>query len=122
MIFEPKALSTLAKTNGLGHLTNKSFAKHLGKRVVVFQIIYCAKTCKKRKSQKQSKRKPHTFHWFSDNIVSKFLNQKGKYCHSAYLTYMQSTSCEIRNCMNHDLESRLPGEISTTSDMQMIPL
>ena len=47
---------------------------------------------------------------------------KAVYCHPAYLTYMQSTSCEMPGCMNHKLESRLPGEISTTSDMQMIPL
>ena len=39
------------------------------------------------------------------------------YCHSAYLTYMQSTSCEMLGWMTHKLESRLPGEISTTSDM-----
>ena len=42
------------------------------------------------------------------------------YCHPAYLTYMQSTSCEIIDWMNQKLESRLPGEIITTSDMQMI--
>ena len=43
------------------------------------------------------------------------------YCHPAYLTYMQSTSCEMPGWMNHKLESRLPGEISITSDMQMTP-
>ena len=43
------------------------------------------------------------------------------YCHPAYLTYMQSTSYEIPGCMNQKLESIFPGEISTTSDMQMIP-
>ena len=42
-------------------------------------------------------------------------------CHPAYLTYMKSTSCEIPGWMKHKLESRLPGEISITSDMQMIP-
>jgi len=42
-------------------------------------------------------------------------------CHSAYLTYMQSISCEILGWMKHKLKSRLPGEISITSDMQMIP-
>ena len=47
---------------------------------------------------------------------------KAVYCHPAYLTYMQSTSCEMLGWMTHKLESRLPGEISTTSDMQMIPL
>ena len=43
-------------------------------------------------------------------------------CHSAYLTYMQGISCEMLNWMNHKLESRFPGKISITSDMQMIPL
>ena len=42
-------------------------------------------------------------------------------CHPAYLTYTQSTSCEILGEMNHKLESRLLGEISITSDTQMIP-
>ena len=46
---------------------------------------------------------------------------KAVYCHPAYLTSMQSTSCEMSGWMKHSLESRLPGEISTTSDMQMIP-
>ena len=45
---------------------------------------------------------------------------KAVYCHSIYLTYMHSTACELPGWMNHRLESRLPGEISTTSDMQMI--
>ena len=39
----------------------------------------------------------------------------------AYLTYMQSTSYEMLEWMKHKLESRLPGEISITSDMQMVP-
>ena len=46
---------------------------------------------------------------------------KAVYCHSAYLTYMQSTSCEMLDWMKHKLESRLPGEMSVTSDMQMTP-
>ena len=46
---------------------------------------------------------------------------KAAYCHPAYLTSMQSTLCEMPGWMKHKLESRLPGEI-TTSDMQMIPL
>ena len=44
------------------------------------------------------------------------------YCHPAYLTYMQGTSYEMLGWMNHKPESRLPGEISAASDMQMIPL
>ena len=46
---------------------------------------------------------------------------KAVYCHPAYLTYMQSISCQIPGWKKHKLESRLPGEISITSDMQMIP-
>ena len=43
------------------------------------------------------------------------------YCYLAYLTYMQSTSFEMPGWMKHKLESRLPGEMSITSDMQMTP-
>ena len=47
---------------------------------------------------------------------------KALHDHPAYLISMQSTSCEMLGWMNHTLESRLPGEISTTSDIQMISL
>ena len=47
---------------------------------------------------------------------------KAVYCHPAYLTYMQSISCEMLGWMKHKLESRLQEEISVTSDMQMSPL
>ena len=46
---------------------------------------------------------------------------KAVYYHLVYLTYMQSTSCEMLGWVKHKLESRLPGEVSITSDMQMIP-
>ena len=46
---------------------------------------------------------------------------KAVYCHPVYLTYMQSTSCEMPDWMKHKLESRLPGELSITSDRQMTP-
>ena len=46
---------------------------------------------------------------------------KAAYCHPDYLTYMQSTSCETLGWKKHMLESRLLGEISITSDMQMTP-
>ena len=41
---------------------------------------------------------------------------KAVYCHPAYLTSMQRTSCGTQGRMNHKLESRLSGEISTTSE------
>ena len=47
---------------------------------------------------------------------------KALYCHPAYLNSMQSTSCEMPGWIKHKLESRLPGEISITSDMQMTSL
>ena len=47
---------------------------------------------------------------------------KAVYCHPAYLAYMQNTSWEMLGWMKHKLESRLPGEISITSDVQMTPL
>ena len=47
---------------------------------------------------------------------------KAVYGHLAYLIHMQCTSCEMPGWMKHKLESRLPGEISITSDMQMITI
>ena len=46
---------------------------------------------------------------------------KAVYCHHAYLIYMQSPSCEMLDWMKHKLESRLLGEISITTELQMIP-
>ena len=45
---------------------------------------------------------------------------KAVYCHPAYLTYMQRTLCEMLAWMKHKLESRLLGEISITSDMEIL--
>ena len=46
---------------------------------------------------------------------------KAVYCHLVYLTYMQSTLCKMPSWMKHNLESRLPGEISIALDTQMTP-
>ena len=46
---------------------------------------------------------------------------KALYCHPVYLTYMQSTTCEMPGWMKSNLKSRLLGEISITSGMQMTP-
>ena len=53
------------------------------------------------------------------NIGKEYI--KAVYCHPAYLTYMKNTSCKMPGWMKHNLESRLQGEISITSDMQMAP-
>ena len=57
--------------------------------------------------------------WTGSKLRKEYV--KAVYCHSAYLTYMQSTSCKMLGWKKHRLESRLPGEISVTSDMQMKP-
>ena len=57
--------------------------------------------------------------WTGSKLRKEYV--KAIYCHPAYLTSMQSTSCEMPGWMKHKLESRLLGEISITSDMQMTP-
>ena len=57
--------------------------------------------------------------WTGSKLEKEFF--KAVYCHPAYLTYMQTTSCEMPGCMKHKLESRLLGEISIILDMQMTP-
>ena len=57
--------------------------------------------------------------WTGSKLGEEYI--KAVYYHPTYLTYMQSISCEMMGWMTHKLESRLPGEISITSDMQMTP-
>ena len=57
--------------------------------------------------------------WTGSNLGKEYV--KAVYRYPAYLIYMQSTSREILGWIKHKLESRLPGEISITSDMQMTP-
>ena len=57
--------------------------------------------------------------WTGSKLGKEYI--KAVYCHSVYLMYMQSTSCEMLDWMKHKLESRLQGEISINSDMQMTP-
>ena len=82
--------------------------------------------------QRKKKKKKETWMWIRKKQLEPYMEQqtgsklgkedvKAVYCHPAYLTYMQSTSCKILGWMTHKLESRLRGEISTTSDTQMIP-
>ena len=57
--------------------------------------------------------------WTGSKLEKEYI--KAVYCHPAYLTCMQNTSCEMLGWMKHNMESRFLGEISTTSDLQMIP-
>ena len=69
---------------------------------------------------KKQQLEPDMEQWIGSKFGKEYI--KAVYCHPAYLTYMQSTSCDRLGWMTHKLESRLLVEISTTSDMQMIPL
>ena len=56
--------------------------------------------------------------WTDSKLRKEYV--KAVYCHPAYLTSVQSMSCKMPGWMKHELESRLPEEISTTSDMQTL--
>ena len=68
-------------------------------------------------------KKEHLEPYMEEWTDSKLGNEQDRaiYCHPVYLTYMKSTSFKMPGWINHNLESRLLGEISTTSGMQMIP-
>ena len=68
---------------------------------------------------KKQRLKPDMEQWTGSKLGMKHI--KAVYCHPAYLISMKSTACEMLGCMNQKLELRLWGEISTTSDMHMIP-
>ena len=63
---------------------------------------------------------PDMEQWTGSKLGKEYI--KAVYCHSVYLTYMQSTSCTMPDWMKHKLESRLLGEMSITSDTQKTPL
>ena len=60
---------------------------------------------------------PDSEQWTGSKLGKEYA--KAVYCHPAYLTSMQNTSCEMLGWMKHKLESRLLGKISATSYMQM---
>ena len=69
---------------------------------------------------KKQQLEPYTEQLTGSKLGKEYIN--AVYCHPAYLTYMQSASCEMPGWIKHKLESRLPGEISIASDTQMITL
>ena len=68
---------------------------------------------------KKQQLEPDMEQWTGSKLGKEYV--KVLHCHPAYLTYVQSTPCEMPGWMKHKLESRLQGEISITSDMQMTP-
>ena len=73
-----------------------------------------SETCRWGKKQPLE---PNMEQWTGSKLGKEY--DKAVYWHPAYLTYMQNTSCNVLGWINDKLESRLPGEISTTSDIQM---
>ena len=69
---------------------------------------------------KKQQLEPDMEQWTGSKLGKEYV--KAVYCHPAYLTSVQSTSCEMPGWMKHKVESRFPGEIPITSDMQIIPL
>ena len=78
-------------------------------------------TCLLRNLYADQEATVRTGHGTTDWLQTEKEYVKAVYCHPAYLTYTQNTSCEMLGWMKHKLESRLPGEISITSDRQMTP-
>ena len=76
-------------------------------------------SCETWMKVKNQELEPDMEQWTDKNMGKEYV--KDIYCHPAYLTYMQSTSLEMPGWMKHKLESRLPGEISISSDGHMIP-
>ena len=68
---------------------------------------------------KKKQLEPDMEQWTDCKLGKEYV--KAVYCHPAYLTSMQSTSCEMPGWMKHKLESRLPGEVSITSDIWITP-
>jgi len=68
---------------------------------------------------KKQQLEPGMEQWTGSKLGKEYV--KAVYCLPVYLISMQITSWEMLGWMKHKLESRLPGEISITSDMQMTP-
>ena len=106
------ALLTMPKPLTVWITTNcRKFWKRWG-------ILHCL-TCLLRNLYAGQEATVRTGHGTTDWFQLGKQYAKAVYCHPAHLTYMQSTSWEMLGWLKHKLESRLPGEISITSDMQM---
>ena len=68
---------------------------------------------------KKQQLEPYMEQWNHSKLEKEYV--QAVYYHPAYLTYMQNTSCEVLGWVKHNLESRVPEEISIMSDMQMTP-
>ena len=112
--------------------TSTSASLNTLKPLTVWTTTNCCKFLKRREYQttlpaswdicmkvKKQLLKGDMEQWTGSKLGKEYV--KPVYCHPAYLTSMQCTSCEMLGCMKHKLVSRWPGEISITSDMQITP-
>ena len=97
-------------------MDNNKLWKILKEMGIPDHLTYLLKNCMQVKKQQLE---PDMGQWTGSKVGKEYV--KAVYCHPAYLTSMQNTSCEMLGWMKHKLGSRLPGEISITSDMQMTP-
>ena len=128
----PTSTGSLKKQESSRKTSTSAGILIMPKPLIVWIIINCGKFWKRReyqtilpaswetcmqvkKQQLESDMKQRT----DSKLGKEYI--KAVYCHPAYLTYMQSTSWKMPGWMKHKLESRLPGEISINSDMQMTP-
>jgi len=72
---------------------------------------------------KKQQSEPNMEQWTGSKLGKEYImaHKQSTYCHPAYLIPMQIISCKMLGWMNHKLESKLPGEISTTLDRQITP-
>jgi len=93
--------------------------KHFASRVGIPDHLNCL--LRNLYQVKKQQLEPDVKQQTGSKLGKEYVYVKAVYCHPAYLTYMQSISSEMLGWMKHKLESRLLGEISITSDTQMIP-
>ena len=123
----PTSIGSLKKQEN-ARKTSTSALLTMPKPLTVWITTNCGKSCKRWEYQttilaswetciqvKKQQLEPDMEQWTGSKLGKEYV--KAVYCHPAYLTSLQSTSCEMPGWMKHKLESRLPGEISITSEM-----
>ena len=113
---KPSTSASLITLKPLTMWNTKNYGKFLMRWEYQITLPVFWETCMQVKKQQLE---PDMEQQIGSKLVKEYI--KAAYCHSAYFTSVQSTSCEMLGWMKHKLESRLLGEISITSDMQMIP-
>ena len=113
---EAKAVIKIARRNinNLRYADNTTFMAE-NKEELKSHLMEVKEESEKPVCIKKEKLEPDMKQWTGSKWGKEY--DKAVYCHPAYLTYLQSTSCKMLGWM----KSRLPGEISITSDMQMTP-